>query len=274
MKLIYLPLFAVLPLVSASAATIYDFEGSDYVVQTGDNRTALPSSSWTQVGSNTTLGGTTYPISYTETWNNATGGSGTKAGAIGTAIANSADTTVAVYGSLAGQGSIANTKITTTIAINDSSAGFPARDSFGMVIRGAGNVSIASVAFTPVDPTGATSTGWNISLTTATGTYQVATPIVAQSEYNFSLTFLSTGVELHYSPADNSSSDTIYFLPPGYDVNATYQDIGFSVTQTTPVGNSSDFMRFDNISLTTVPEASTLGLAGVAALGLLRRRRA
>ncbi|MDB6078785.1 MAG: hypothetical protein JWO82_2532 [Akkermansiaceae bacterium] len=277
MKPIYLSLLALLPVGSAFSAVIYDFEGPDYVVQTGDNRTPLPASNWTQVGSNTVSAGVTYPISYTEAWSNVTGGSGTKSGAIGTAIANSADATVTAFGSLAGQGSILNTQISTTIAINDSNGGFNVRDSFGMEIRGAGNTSLASLTFTPENTDATVPGGWLISYTTASGTVQLASPIVALSEYNFSLTFLASGVELHYAPADNSSSNTVAFLPPGYDSSAVYQDIGFSVTQSgAPAtwGNSADFLRFDNIAVNPVPEVSSFALAGVAALGFLRRRRA
>src|SRR5690606_19368923 len=128
----------------------------------------------------------------TETWSNVTGGTGTQAGAIGTTITRSLAQTTNVSAPLGGT-PILNQRISTTISLTDSVVDYPSRDSYGIAITNSSGISIGSITLDPVSQT--LGSGWTVSYTTSTGKVTAAGSIVAGSEYNFSLTFLATGVE-------------------------------------------------------------------------------
>jgi len=263
MKPLQFTLIALLPLGSLSAASIYDFQS-----ETDADFFTSEVSGWTQSSANPSIDGVEFPLAFIA--NTTYFGGSNLAGHLGTQYGNNPlSATTSVTGSLAGAGKLVNSQVSVDFAIAASSnPSFAVRDAFAISVTAAGIGTAASFTLTPND---VDTTLWSISYTINGVSGSTGFALTENSDYTFYFNFLEGTTELSYGSTSLASVAT------SFDVDADLADIVISHTQTdfaTNAGHSLNSAVFDNISVTPIPEPSASLLAGVAALGLLRRRRA
>jgi hypothetical protein len=157
-------------------------------------------------------------------------------------------------------------------AINDSIL-FGDRNTFFFNVLDGSDVSIASVVFTPVSQTFPGTAGvddlWNVSLNgnaafaavIAGGDYSLSIDFLSGSQFTATVTNMitNTGLTSGTTSTGAGSGSVIQGLQVGFD-QGPGSDYGDNV--------------FGIANVSVVPEPSSAMLVGLAALGLLRRRRA
>lgn len=280
MKLILLATLFTLPLQAAVIDNFDNFTVDSVTLTTGNGR-LVDRPGWSQTGSNSgpvNVGGVDriYPLAWVQNI------SGNQWGALGTRWApNLASRTTTVSTSLSptpgSPTAITNSRVAFSLALIDSVSGFPVRDNFGVSIF-SGSTELFSLSLTAT-ATAAWELGYSLGGTSATtfGSLLAGDSITPAEAANFALNFYENTVSLIFS---TEAGGVVTFELGSFDTSGDLGDIVFSHTHANPVlsgnswSNSSNYMLFDNIAVTPIPEPSALLLSGFAALGLLRRRRA
>lgn len=247
---------------SAFAATSYNFDSN--VV---DDLFTVDVAGWSQNVNNPFFGGEELGLAYIDI--NPNPANGSSAGFLGTTWTNSGSGSVVVSGDISDAGAFSGQMVTLDMSlVSDPSA--TVRDSFGINITGASS-TVASVFFTP----GSTATSWDVSYAVGGGASQ-STLITLETDtsYSFFVQFLDGAITFGYGSGSVSTSFAIAIT--GAAAGESFDEIQFVHTPnaTEPIGSSTNAIVFDNIAVGIIPEPTSAMLMGVAALGLLRRRRA
>ena len=243
---------------SAFAATSYNFDSN--VV---DDLFSGDVAGFTQNVNNPFFGGEELGLAYIDA--NPTGGS--PAGFLGTTWTNFGTGSVIVTGDISDAGTLSGQQITVDMSLVSSGT---VRDSFGINVTGASS-TVASVFFTP----GATSTSWNVSYAVGGGASEsTLVTINTDTSYSFFVQFLDGSITFGYGSGGVSTPFAIALT--GAAAGEDFEGIQFVHTPNPDeaVGFSTNAIVFDNIAVGAIPEPTSAMLMGVAALGLLRRRRA
>ena len=170
-------------------------------------------------------------------------------------------------------------RVTLNFAINDSSALYPDRNNFYFNVLDGANVSIASVLLTPVSQTHpgtpGTHNAWNVSLNGGAA----FAAVFAGGDYALAIDFLNANqftatVTNIYDNTFATSAATNKTLGSGSAIGGlqiAYEE-GPAFNPLNPGANWGDNV-FAIANVAVVPEPSSALLVGLAALGLLRRRR-
>lgn len=154
--------------------------------------------------------------------------------------------------------------------LTESTAAFPNRDSFGWTLRDSSNNTVFRLALVP----GASPGGRNIFYYLGTNPTPVNSGFALPTGVGamLDLTFTTSGMDATFTGTLNNLpiSGTV----PGAGAGS-FGSIAadFDVAGATGADAGDNYMSFDNISLTTVPEPSSTMLAGLALLGAVGRRR-
>jgi len=157
----------------------------------------------------------------------------------------------------------------------DTTDSYVDRNTFGFTYSDASSNPLITVTLTPrdqsTDPTNDTAI-WDISYNFGQGEITTAYFLDEDSLSTFSLVFFNDSIGLLLN------GEYFFTTATGYDPDTMEEGIlSFFSEQGEDAADWGDnYLMFDNITLDTVviPEASTAALAGLAALGMLRRRRA
>jgi hypothetical protein len=155
-------------------------------------------------------------------------------------------------------------------------AGTP-RDAFGFSLLGAASANLVTILLNPED--GGSGDAYRIGYTVGSGAFVPAEdanhdPLYAHasSYYTMALNFLTGGTDPTFSvliTSLGSGQGTMTFGGTATGLGSATMDTFAAVWNVN--GGGDNGMTFDEI--TVVPEPSTALLAGLASLGLLRRRR-
>jgi hypothetical protein len=266
MKLFHFSFLSLSLAAPLSAAVIVaDFESqSAGDLFTGD----VPG--WTQSSPNPVFNGNPVPLAQVAFAPGFNGGSGSLVGTIGTLDGNNPLAATTTLTTSLGGAAAAGFAVSMNLAIvDDAGDSFPVRDSFGVSISSVGGPTV-TVNFTP----GAElSSGWDVSYTIGSDpAVSAGAAILAGGEYVFTLGFGNSSFYLSITPAGGGASATS--STAASFTGATFNELAIFHTQEgypDDLGQSANALLFDNIAI--IPEPGIPMLAGVAALGLIRRRR-
>lgn len=163
-------------------------------------------------------------------------------------------------------------------AIAGSTEVYPNRDGFGFALRDSGDNNLISVLLVPV--TGGAGDAYRVAYTVGAGPVVNAADsngdpmyIYQNGLYSMSMTITPAGINPTFSATiSGSSSQTFTGIATGLG-SASVSRFGALWNVDPPIGSvpGDNGILFDNLSV--IPESSTALLAGLASLGLLRRRR-
>ncbi len=249
-------LLALCPLGNLSASvTVVTFSELSFE----DPLTTLPG--WT--GSEANPAGATYA------W--AEPVAGNMAGAIGGAYAEAVNPSASVTMASSVFSSVASVEL--DVLLVNSSPSFPGRDTFSITVADGSGADLVTVVFEPT-VTVADIARWEVGYSIEGGATTYTGLVLNENAwYDIALEFAGSGFTFTFGNTVDSVS-----LPgaiAGFDgLTDGIGNLSFTWTKAPSTPYGDNYMLFDNITVTVVPEPSTASLlSGLASLMLLRRRQ-
>ncbi|MBB5350820.1 hypothetical protein HNR46_001054 [Haloferula luteola] len=246
---------------SLNAAVLYDFNS-----EVSDAFFSSDISGWSQDIANPTPFGAEAPMAYVADAS-IVGGVATGTGYLGTLRVNQAPhATTSITGDLSAAGTMSGYSLSMNFGILDNTSDpYTTRDSFSIAVT---DSTTATLGMLSITPTVGDVNLWDLSVVGGTGSVTVD----VNSGYVLFITFLDDAVKFSYG----SAASGVGSIEIGEVAASVSGDFGSLVLTHTPdaseaLGTSANALIFDNIAV--VPEPGTALLCGVAALGLMRRRR-
>ena len=168
---------------------------------------------------------------------------------------------------------VAGTKFDVDFDIEQSSVSFPNRDSFGWSFK-SGASDLFRVAFEP-GAAGRLEVAWYDSSNVRHTITPASQDIFYGGLYHLEAVFSAAGADALFTATLTGANPFSWSgtLTGAGSANLSAFGADFDVSGATGDQAGDNFMLFDNLSITTVPEPSGALLSGVFAAGLLLRRR-